>query len=313
MPRQLFVLLFFLLALTAWGSTRPTYAAPACDPQAVAAVYSSSNLDKLVALFDQASSCRAPSPRLCIGRLVAIAYTEKASAQPTLEDEEAELRKGRRYGAPWRLLIAQGDVDFARGADGEAASYTNAAKNYELAINDLAEEPACKEFGEPGPPPIAQIEHLHKRMQEAKLLAPTFELVRTRDGECGGVFLRNVKGFEPKSTPVPIEFAYNSTSFTEKGKAAAEALLECVSHRRFSKIFLSGHTDMIGGDDFNLNLSARRLDAVKAFLVKGGYAGAIQLAPMGKREPFAVDDPTQYTEDEINQMNRRVELREATQ
>jgi outer membrane protein OmpA-like peptidoglycan-associated protein len=59
-----------------------------------------------------------------------------------------------------------------------------------------------------------------------------------------------------------------------------------------------------------MDLSARRLAAVRDFLVKGGFTGTIELEPKGKREPFVVDDPTEHSEAEIDQMNRRVELRE---
>ena len=55
--------------------------------------------------------------------------------------------------------------------------------------------------------------------------------------------------------------------------------------------------------------SRRRLNAVKGFLVAGGFAGAIELEPKGMREPYEVDDPTRYNQAQIDQMNRRVELR----
>jgi outer membrane protein OmpA-like peptidoglycan-associated protein len=202
-----------------------------------------------------------------------------------------------------------GDMDFDRAHAGDKEAYNAAAKNYELAVNDLVEDSGCAEYGEPPAPSRAQIAVFYKKMEEAKLLAPRFELLRTKDGECGGVFLQGVKGFEPTRTAVPIEFEYNATAFTAKGKQAVAGMVECVTP--FSRIHLTGHTDKVGSDAFNMDLSARRLVAVKDSLARGGFKGIIEIEPKGKREPFAVDDPSQYSEAEINQMNRRVELRGA--
>jgi outer membrane protein OmpA-like peptidoglycan-associated protein len=253
---------------------------------------------------------------LCLGRSAALAYVERAYAAADAGGDaktvEAILVKGKSFGAPWPLLSMLGDIEFDRAAAGEKALYLDAGLNLEAALNDLAGETPCAGFGEPAAPPPAEIGRLVKRAAEAKLLAPSFQLARTRDGECGGVFLTSIRGFEAKSTPLPIEFEFNSVTFTQKGEQAAAALLECLGKERFSAIKLTGHTDKIGSDAFNMDLSARRLAAVRDYLVKGRFGGRIVLVPMGRREPFPVDDPSQHSEDEINQLNRRVELREAT-
>ncbi len=313
-----FLLLTCLLVLSGFAVTAsPAAGTLSCEPivQAVAQARAAGDLDRLARLYASAtapaSTCSGQAI-YCIGRSTALGYVQQAYARAragaSLEEVAGILRRGREAGAPWQLLVAQGDNDFDRAHSGNTPAYATAARNYELALNDLAEESSCGEYGEPAAPRKDQIAALHKRMEEAKLLAPSFELVRTKAGECGGAFLQGVKGFEPTSTPVPIEFEYNATAFTAKGRQAAAALLECV--QPFSRIHLTGHTDKIGSDAFNMDLSARRLAAVKGFLVTGGFKGIIELEPKGKREPFVVDDPTQYNEADIDQMNRRVELRE---
>jgi outer membrane protein OmpA-like peptidoglycan-associated protein len=294
----------------------PATAAPSCEPvvQAVNQARAAGDLARLARLSasstDPASKC-SDQAILCIRRSVALGYLQQASVRARAgarADELAEiLRRGREFGAPWQLLVALGDTDFDRAHSGDKAAYAAAAHDYELAINDLVDESVCGEYGEPAAPTPNQVAVFYKKMEEAKLLAPTFDLVRTKDGECGGVFLQGVKGFEPTRTAVPVEFEYNATTFTAKGRQAAAGLLECVSP--FPRIHLTGHTDKVGSDAFNMDLSARRLAAVKGFLVTGGFTGVIELEPKGKREPFVVDDPTQYREADIDQMNRRVELR----
>src|SRR5262249_2375132 len=150
------------------------------------------------------------------------------------------------YGKPWQWYVAQGDVALATAHDGDKPSYAAAAEQYERAINDLAEEDVCANSHElplPMPSP-AQYSAVHKKMEDAKLRPPTFRLVTTRDGECGGVFIQHVKGFEATPTQLPIEFDYNSTVLTAKGRQAAEALRQCVGN--YARIRLSGHTDRVG-------------------------------------------------------------------
>lgn len=289
----------------------------ACAPDAASTAFRGGDLDRLRSIYaaskDPKSRC-AEQVTYCTGRLLAVAYRNKAAAADDAAQNgqvEALIAQAKSFGTPWQLLVAQGDLDFAHGRDDKAA-YGRAASFYERALNELAEEPVCAAFGEPGPPPRAQIAQLHKRMQEAKLLAPGFDLVRTRDNRCGGVFLKNIRGFEPKDAQLPIYFEYNSTTFTPTGRKAAEALKECTAASTVSRIRLSGHTDKVGSDKFNMDLSARRLEAVKQFLTQdpNGYRGAVALQPMGKREPFVFADEGQISDADKDQANRRVILKD---
>ncbi len=300
---------FLAFAPDAWAQE-----GPACDAASVAATFRSGHLAQLEAIYRRAREPRSTCPAkttFCTGRLVGILYRNAviagASTMKTGELRET-IRKGKSFGAPWQLLVAEGDLEFEDGLKGDKRAYGRAARAYEMAVNDLAEEPACAAFGEPGAPPSAQIAGLRRRMTEAKLLAPAFELVRTRDGQCGGVFLTKVRGFAAESTPLPIEFDTDSTTFTAKGRQAADALAECVTARSFASIRLTGHADMRGTDDYNMKLSARRLQAVKQLLVDRGFTGRIVLEPKGKRQPYRSADAGRLSEDEILQLNRRVEL-----
>jgi outer membrane protein OmpA-like peptidoglycan-associated protein len=317
-PVALVSMLAVATALSPLPQTAHAQAAKLCDASAVAAAFRTRDIRQLEEVYrasQVAGSRCAPKVTYCTGRLIGIAYRDQANASAaakTLGELDAILKTGKRFGAPWQLLAAEGEIAFAQALDGDKPAYGRAARSLELAMNDLAEDPPCAEFGEPGPPPPVQIAKLHKKMEEAKLLAPGFELVRTRDGECGGVFLKNIRGYEPKSTPVPIEFEYNSVTMTAKGQRAAEGLKECIAARQFPRVHLTGHTDKTGSDAFNMDLSSRRLQAIKQFLVDGGYGGTIELEPKGKREPYSVDDPTQHSEADIDQMNRRVVLKDAS-
>lgn len=111
------------------------------------------------------------------------------------------------------------------------------------------------------------------------------------------------------SIPIPITFVYREAAFTDDGRRAATLLLEYLELKKLPTISLSGHADEIGGPVYNMALSKERLDAVARFLREGGYMGQLDLVPRGESEPFTGIDRTRMAEDEVRQLDRRVELR----
>jgi outer membrane protein OmpA-like peptidoglycan-associated protein len=70
------------------------------------------------------------------------------------------------------------------------------------------------------------------------------------------------------------------------------------------RLEVEGHTDSVGGDDYNQQLSERRAGAVRDYLVQQGIAGdGIVARGLGKTQPVATNDTP-----EGRQQNRRVEL-----
>jgi len=70
------------------------------------------------------------------------------------------------------------------------------------------------------------------------------------------------------------------------------------------KIAVEGHTDSVGGDDYNMTLSENRANAVRSYLVSQGVSGDVVTAKgFGKTLPVA-DNGTAAG----RQANRRVEL-----
>jgi outer membrane protein OmpA-like peptidoglycan-associated protein len=67
---------------------------------------------------------------------------------------------------------------------------------------------------------------------------------------------------------------------------------------------VEGHTDSVGGDDYNQRLSERRGDAVRDYLTQQGVAtSSVTAKGFGKTQPVASNDTAQG-----RQQNRRVEL-----
>jgi outer membrane protein OmpA-like peptidoglycan-associated protein len=70
------------------------------------------------------------------------------------------------------------------------------------------------------------------------------------------------------------------------------------------RLDVEGHTDSVGGDDYNQQLSEQRGGAVRDYLVQAGMAaGSVTSRGFGKTQPVASNDSAQG-----RQQNRRVEI-----
>ncbi len=84
----------------------------------------------------------------------------------------------------------------------------------------------------------------------------------------------------------------------------AEILL---NHNKL-KLIVSGHTDDVGSEEYNKDLSMRRAGAVKMYLAtKGVYPDSVRVYGYGESQPVIRE-----TTDEARALNRRVEFRVTT-
>jgi len=110
------------------------------------------------------------------------------------------------------------------------------------------------------------------------------------------------------SVPVPVTFVYNEATLTSDGRRAAALLLEYLQIKRFPKITLTGHADERGTNELNMTLSRERLETVARFLREGGYTGQLELIPKGKTEPYLGVVRADFSQEDLWQLDRRVEL-----
>lgn len=108
--------------------------------------------------------------------------------------------------------------------------------------------------------------------------------------------------------PAPISFVFyflsGSDEFTEDSKVNVKLLLEEMARRASPEITVIGHTDRVGSDQANDELSLQRARRVKDILIKQGIAGErINVAGRGEREPLV---PT--ADGVAESRNRRVEI-----
>lgn len=228
--------------------------------------------------------------------------------------DEQRRRLVKAYGlhADWRVSVRFGDVKLAaQDFAGAAAAYQDAVRQI-----DALDPPAANGSTPAGTSPThAVLAQLTLKIDEARHLAASgphpvlVESVRERDGSVGGFYSPTLgRGPVALHVPVPILFDYDSTTFTEIGTEAAGELVELFKQRSPAQITIVGHTDRIGSDAYNQDLSLRRADAVAQFLVDQGIQAQILVAGKGKSEPRQISDPAQFSQDQIDQLNRRVEF-----
>ena len=106
-----------------------------------------------------------------------------------------------------------------------------------------------------------------------------------------------------------VDFEFNSTQLTAPAQQTLDGVANALQTQPELNVEIQGHTDSVGSAAYNLNLSQRRADAVKTYLVgKGVGASALTAKGYGKAKPIASNDTA-----EGRAQNRRVafEIRNA--
>jgi outer membrane protein OmpA-like peptidoglycan-associated protein len=80
-----------------------------------------------------------------------------------------------------------------------------------------------------------------------------------------------------------IQFDYNSADIAKTSVGSVQALGKALSDPALkgSTFVVAGHTDAIGGDPFNLDLSERRADTIKRYLVQNYGLNGSDLVTVG--------------------------------
>jgi outer membrane protein OmpA-like peptidoglycan-associated protein len=102
-----------------------------------------------------------------------------------------------------------------------------------------------------------------------------------------------------------IRFDYNSAEISKSSEAAVDELGKALSDPSLkgSTFMVAGHTDGVGGESYNQDLSERRADTIKKVLTQefGLNASDLVTVGYGKTKPKNPDAPT-------DPVNRRVQV-----
>jgi outer membrane protein OmpA-like peptidoglycan-associated protein len=145
--------------------------------------------------------------------------------------------------------------------------------------------------------------------QEAPLSNVTIDVLVERL-KPSGVRLRGVRGLsieqrENARIDLAIGFTYDSAELTDDARRLLDVVADSFATEtlRDHRFQLAGHTDARGGEGYNLLLSERRAEAVKAYLsaVHGIEASRLETAGYGKSRLLFPEHPE-------DARNRRVEV-----
>lgn len=235
--------------------------------------------------------------------------TEVSGGGPAAMAENLHLLEdGRRFGEPWQLLLTLAEVRY------ELADYDAAAPLYEAAMAAMAHAVGRIGSGDAEARELPDVESfriIHGRMAQSALLARDFEPAPAQRGAPEtGLFVESWRGFAVKAVPVPIQFEFGTTTFTEKGRKAAAHLAAYLKGAKLPAVTLVGHTDPVGSEADNLALSLARAEAVRDVVAAAGYDGRITVVGKGESEPFRAVDAARFAGDEerLHALDRRVEL-----
>ena len=113
-------------------------------------------------------------------------------------------------------------------------------------------------------------------------------------------------GEEKIALPTDILFGYNEFELKEEARLSMMKLAFVVQTNPDATFIIEGHTDSFGGEDFNRDLSLKRANAVRQWLIDRLRidAGNIRTVGVGKARPIVSTEGT--AEDQA--LNRRVEI-----
>jgi len=102
-----------------------------------------------------------------------------------------------------------------------------------------------------------------------------------------------------------INFDYNSADISAKSLPSVQALGRALTNNdlKGSTFVVAGHTDAAGGDAYNQDLSERRADAIKRYLVDKYGINGTDLVTVGYGKS-KLKDPSQP----VAEVNRRVQV-----
>ena len=183
-----------------------------------------------------------------------------------------------------QMLIAQNEADRLKNANAaQMAAAQNEADRLKQE-NDAQRASAQAELGRAA---------AEKTELRAQLLSQFNAVLQTRD---------TARGLIVNMSDVLFDTAKFSLRPLAREKLAKVAGI--VSGHPGLKLDVEGHTDSVGGDDYNQKLSEQRGGAVRDYLVEQGMAGSSVTAKgLGKGEPVASNDTAKG-----RQQNRRVEI-----
>ena len=88
-----------------------------------------------------------------------------------------------------------------------------------------------------------------------------------------------------------VYFAFDDSNVQQSERARLEANVACIDKAKGKNVYLIGHTDSAGTEEYNIALSERRAQSVADYMARLGTDPArLQVVPKGETEPTGLGD-----------------------
>ena len=229
------------------------------------------------------------------------ADAEKATAQAQADRAAAEQAKAEALKMKQEAEAAAQEASRQKAAAEKATAEAIAQQQVLAAETDKARQAAAQsdtlrqqaETAKQQAEKATQQAEYEKQELRARLLQQLNSILATRDSARG--LVANMSDVLFRSGSVELLPAARERLAKVSGIVLAYPTLH---------VAIEGHTDSIGADDYNQQLSEHRAQAVRDYFVQQGInSAAVEARGYGKTEPIATNDTA-----EGRQQNRRVEL-----
>lgn len=215
------------------------------------------------------------------------ADAEIARAQAEEARADAEKAKAEAEKMKQEALAAAQEAQAAKEAAEKAKAEAVAQQQVLAAEADKAKASAAQSES------LRQQAEKEKQELRARLLAQLNSVLATRDSARG--LIANMSDVLFRSGSVELLAGARERLAKVSGIVLAYPSLH---------VSIEGHTDSVGSDEYNQDLSERRAQSVRDYFVKAGIAAeTVDARGFGKAEPVASNETA-----EGRQQNRRVEL-----
>jgi OOP family OmpA-OmpF porin len=108
-----------------------------------------------------------------------------------------------------------------------------------------------------------------------------------------------------------VFFKFDSDELVSDSKTELNKLFTLLSNNPTIKVEIQGHSDSKGNDNYNLNLSQKRAESVRKYLIKKGIKETrVTAVGYGEKKPIAKNENSDGTDNEEGRaLNRRIELK----
>lgn len=256
--------------------------------------------------------------------LLATSSVAARRANGLLSNGDADGAEALLNAAPvmhWEVLAVRGALAAFK------QDFSGAAESFNLALDTLGAPDLT-----PQDPRLEPAAHrLMALAQENMMLAGSADASMRADGSMSGVMKAmndsiSSRGLAPMAQTqdynvvtsaaaqvervfLPVRFQTDSHELDDSGLAEAKALAAYLRNLPADvTLTITGHTDDMGTEDYNMALSMKRAETVRDFLRNRGVGMTIQIAGRGEYEPPSILEPDGYSEDQKRAIARRVEV-----